>query len=394
MKIQTTIVYEKLHDAVEQGFTVISEQGGARSGKTYNTVLFIITLLLQKPGTLASIVRKTLPALKGSVYRDFKANMRALGLWEEKRYNKSEMIYRFQNGSEVEFFSTDNEQKLRGRKRNILFVNEANEISLLEYKQLKMRTTWLTILDYNPSFSDDHWLMQLNSDERTYHFVTTYKDNMFLEQTIIDEIESYKDTNKSLWRVYGQGMQAVIEGAVFPEYDIVDDMPQGSRRRWIGVDYGFTHDPTAIVEVMQVGNELYIDEIEYSTGMVTGDIISVLKQSAQGLKIISESADPRLVEEIHRAKLNIHPVHKYKGSVEAGINKMHEFRLKITRRSVNIIKEAKNYVYQQDKSGKWLNTPVDANNHAWDAVRYVVMEQIMGGERRPLNKARIHDAAY
>lgn len=394
MKVQTTRVYNHLTKAVSEGYTVISEQGGARSGKTYNTVLYLIMYLLEHPGKLLSIVRKTLPALKGSVYRDFEENMRRLGLWDSKAYNKSEMIYRIPNGSEVEFFSTDNEQKLRGRKRNILFANEANEISYLEWKQLKMRTTDLSFLDYNPSFTDDHWLAQLNADPGTYHFTTTYLDNPFLEQVIVDEIESYRDSNSSLWRIYGLGKQDVIEGAVYPEYIIVDDIPASARRRWCALDFGFTNDPTAILEVAVDGRDLYIDEVAYMTGMVSGDIIAVLKQSLPGRKVISESADPRLVEEIHRAGVNIHAVHKFKGSIEAGISKAKEYRLHVTRRSTNVIREFKNYVYMQDKNGKWLNVPVDAFNHAMDAMRYVVMEELMGGERRPANLRRLADAAH
>lgn len=394
MKIQTTIVYDELHTAVREGYTVISEQGGARSGKTYNTVLFLVMRLLSHPGTLLSIVRKTLPALKGSVYRDFEDNMRRLNLWDPKAYNKSEMIYRYPNGSEVEFFSTDNEQKLRGRKRDILFVNEANEVSFMEWKQLKMRTTTLSILDYNPSFGDDHWLCQLNTDPGTYHFTTTYRDNPFLEQTIIDEIESYRSLNPSLWRVYGAGLQAVIEGAVYPEYDIVDDISKSARRRWGAIDFGFTNDPTAILEIGVDGRDLYIDEIAYQTGMVSGDIISVCRQSLGRHKIICESADPRLVEELYRSGLNVHAVRKFKGSVEAGISKAHEYRLKVTRRSVNVIKELKNYTYMQDRSGRWLNTPIDAYNHACDAFRYVIMEELMSGTKRPIDLSIVEDMAY
>ncbi len=394
MKIQTTVVYDKLEKAVAEGYTVISEQGGARSGKTYNTVLWLIFYLLQNPGTLLSIVRKTLPALKGSAYRDFEDNMRSLALWNKKDYNKSEMIYRFPNGSEVEFFSTDNETKLRGRKRDILFVNEATEVSFLEWKQLKMRTTKLCIIDYNPSITDDSWIVNLNKEPGTYHFITTYNDNPFLEQVIIDEIESYRDTNNSLWRVYGLGVQAVIEGAVYPDYDIVDAIPVSARRRWGAMDFGYTNDPTAILEVAVDGKDLYIDEICYRTGMVSGDIASVCRQSLDRREIICESADPRLVEELHRAGIVIKPVTKYSGSVEAGISKAHEFRLHVTRRSANTIKEFKNYVYMQDKNGKWLNIPVDAFNHSMDAFRYVVMEKLMSGTRKPLDKRKVADRAY
>jgi phage terminase large subunit len=334
-------------------------------------------------------VRATLPAIKGSVYVDFKEILLRMGVWEDKAMNKTDMVYTFGNGSWVEFFSTDNEQKLRGRKRDILFVNEANELSFIEWQQLKMRTTKYTILDYNPSFSDEHWICSVNADPRTYHFISTYKDNPFLEQSIIDEIESLKHKNQSLWQVYGLGKQAIVEGLIFRDVEYVDNMPTNLRQRWRGIDFGFTNDPTAIVTVGVDGDNLYIDEVAYATEMLSSDIIRTLKAQDEPLEVIAESADPRLIQEIYRAGINIHPVKKFQGSIDAGIQKMLQYKLHITKRSTNIIKEQKNYTYRQDKEGKWLNEPIDAYNHAMDAVRYVVMQKLLGGERKPLDKRRI-----
>jgi phage terminase large subunit len=315
-------------------------------------------------------------------------------LFDEKALNKSELIYTLPNGSWIEFFSTDSEQKLRGRKRDVLFVNEANELSYLEWQQLKMRTTRFAIMDYNPSFSDDHWICSVNQDSRTYHSISTYKDNPFLEQSIIDEIEGLRTKNQTLWQVYGLGQQAVIEGLIFKQVETISEIPVNIKRRWVGMDFGFTNDPTAIVEVAVQDNDLYIDERAYATQMLSSDIIRVLKSECEQMKIISESADPRLIQEIYRAGINIHPVQKFGGSIEAGITKMLEFKIHITARSCNVIKEFKNYTYQQDKEGKWLNEPIDCYNHAIDAVRYVVMNEVLGGERKPINKARIARAVY
>ena len=317
-----------------------------------------------------------------------------MGLYNEKALNKTELIYTLPNGSWIEFFSTDSEQKLRGRKRDILFVNEANEIGFFEWQQLKLRTTRFSIIDYNPSFSDEHWICSINKEPKTHHFISTYKDNPFLEQTIVDEIESLKGKNQSLWRIFGLGLQAVIEGLIFKNIELVDEIPERIRRRYAGIDYGFTNDPTAIAEVAIDGADLYIDEKCYRTEMLTGEIIAVLKRECAGLKTISESADPRMIQEIYRAGINIHPVKKYPGSVEAGIAKMLELNIKITKRSLNAIKEFKNHTYEQDKEGKWLNKPIDCYNHIIDAVRYVVMNEIMGGERKPIDKQRTAAAVY
>jgi phage terminase large subunit len=332
---------------------------------------------LNHPNTRLSIVRATLPALKGSVFIDFKEILMNMLLFDEKRLNKTELTYHFSNGSWVEFFSTDSEQKIRGRKRDILFANEANELSFLEWQQLKMRTTLFSIVDYNPSFTDEHWLCQLNQDNRTKHVITTYKDNRFLEQTIIDEIESLQHKNQSLWKIYGLGIQAQIEGLIFKYVEIIESMPL-AKHIFVGMDFGFTNDPTAIVEVIITTDTIYVNELCYRTEMITRDIAQLLNYKCQDRRIISESADPRLIKEIHNAGINIIPVEKFPGSIEAGITKMLEHRICVTKNSCNIIKELKNYTYQQDKDGKWLNKPIDSFNHAIDAIRYVILTEVLG----------------
>ena len=386
MKMQVADkVYKGLTKGIGEGKTIISLQGSSRSAKTYNILVFLIVYLLQNPSTRLSIVRKTLPAIKGSVLIDFKEILLKMGLWDEKSFNKTELTYKFHNGSWIEFFSTDNEQKIRGRKRDVLFVNEANEINLLEWQQLKMRTTKFSILDYNPSFSEDHWIESENKDPDTFHFISTYKDNPFLEQKIIDDLEKLRDKNKSLWTVYGLGLRAVIEGRIFDSFEIVESVPGQVRWHRIGMDFGYTNDPTAIVRVSIYGDDLYLDEICYRTRMLTNDIIKVLKAECDGEKVISESADPRLIDEIHNAGVNIHAVEKYAGSINAGLAKMKEYNIKITKRSANIKKEIENYVYAQDKDGKYLNQPVDDYNHSIDASRYVVLAEVIGRNKKTLN---------
>jgi phage terminase large subunit len=378
---------------MKAGYTTVSLQGSSRSSKTYNALIWLIVYCLNHANTRLSIVRATLPSLKGSVFIDFKEILMNMLLFDEKRLNKTELTYHFANGSWVEFFSTDSEQKLRGRKRDILFVNEANELAFIEWQQLKMRTTRFTIVDYNPSFSDEHWLCQLNNESRTKHVITTYKDNPFLEQTIIDEIESLKRKNESLWKIYGLGQQAQVEGIIFKNVEIIETMPP-AKHVFVGMDFGFTNDPTAIVECIITEEIIYVNEICYRTEMVASDIIQVIKKHCElpqgkyfgywteGQRIISESADPRLIKEIHNAGINIIPVEKYQGSIEAGINKMLEYRICVTKNSYNIIKELKNYTYQQDKDGKWLNKPIDAFNHAIDAIRYVVLTEVLGKRKK------------
>lgn len=389
MTIQTSNIYPKVDDAIKSGFTTVSAQGSSRSSKTYNILIWLVIYCLQHPNTRLSIVRATLPALKRTALIDLKEILFKIGVFEDSRLNKSELTYHFANGSWIELFSTDSEQKIRGSKRDILYVNEANELKFIEWQQLKMRTTKFSIIDYNPSFSDDHWICGVNKDAKTFHFISTYKDNPFLEQTVIDEIESLQHKNQSLWQVYGLGLQAVIEGLIFKNVEVVDEIPQYIKKRWIGMDFGYSNDPTAINEVAVDGDMIYVDEICYRTEMLTADIIGILKSACIDKKIISESADPRLIQEIYNAGLNIHPVEKFAGSIEAGINKLLEYKIYITQRSVNTLKEFRNYTYQQDKEGRWLNRPIDAFNHSIDGVRYVVISEILGNNRRAISNQQI-----
>lgn len=377
MLIQTTKIYATVDSAIKSGYKVVSAQGSSRSSKTYNILIYLLAYILQHPKTSLSVVRKTLPSLKGSVFRDFKEIMQdKFRMWDNRCMNKSDMVYTFPNGSFCEFFSTDDEQKIRGRKRNILYCNEGNEISFLEWQQLVMRTTDFSVIDYNPSFSDEHWLCDLNKDSRTFHFISTYKDNPFLEQTIIDEIESLQHKNKALWTVYGLGLQAMAEGLVFPDFEIVDEFPAYAKHVGAGLDFGYSADPTAVVRCGIVDDCMYLDELCYQTHMLTSEIIDVLKPL--GLFVYADSADPRLIQEISNAGIVIYPADKYKGSVMGGLFKMMEYRLCVTKRSVNLIKELKNYVYEQNKDGKFINAPIDAYNHLIDAARYWTIGKIMG----------------
>lgn len=413
MKIQTSKVFGIVSQAKEKGFTTVSCQGSSRSGKTRNIIIWLILQCIQRSNIIVSIVRATSPALKGSVLRDFIEVMNQLNIYDEKSFNKSELIYKFKNGTFIEFFSCDSEQKMRGRKRNILFANEANELTFEEWKQLQLRTTEFTIIDYNPSFTEAHWICSVNQEKETFHFITTYKDNPFLEEKVIKEIEKLKDTNKSLWTIYGLGLHAQIEGLIFDSVEVINEFPNNCKKEFLGIDFGYSNDPTAIIKVGIIDNNLYIEEIAYQTHLLTSDIISILKSSCYNeiikknnynqistsfdykkYKIISESADARLIEEIYRAGLNIHPVKKYAGSIDAGIMKMKEFNIHITKNSTNVIREFKNYTYSQDKEGKWLNSPIDLFNHSIDAIRYVILNEVLGGERQKIDKNKLKNLVF
>ncbi len=386
--LQTTKVFKALGTARHAGSTVISAQGSSRSSKTYNILIWLIVFALKNAGVRISIVRATLPALKRSTLVDFRDIMCKMGIFDDRNFNKSELIYTLENGSWIEFFSADSEQKLRGSKRDVLYVNEANELKFIQWQQLKMRTTRFAVIDYNPSFTDEHWICTLNKEPKTCHFISTYKDNPFLEQVVVDEIESLEHKNKSLWQVFGLGQMGIVEGLIFTNVEIITEIPAFVKKKYIGIDFGYTNDPTAIVEAAFHDSNIYLDEICYRTKMLTSDIIRELKPYSHH-KVIAESADPRLIQEIRNAGINIHPVVKGDGSVMEGITKMLEYKLCITNRSVNAIKEFRNYTYAQDKDGRFINYPIDANNHIPDATRYIVLSEILGKNRRNQNLGSI-----
>lgn len=395
--IQVSHIYNKIQDAFEDGYRVVSEQGSARSAKTVSTVIWLIVRCLQYAGTTVAIVRGTRPALSGTVYRDFEWAMKEMNVWDSSCMNKTDFIYRFPNGSWIEFFPATDDQRLRGRKREILYVNEANEIRYEEWTQLILRTTVFSIIDYNPSFGDEHWIVQkINTSPRTFFFVSTYKDNPFLEQTVIDEIESLKETSPNLWRVYGLGQRAVIEGRIFKEYTLINEIPyEAKKHAFLGMDFGYVNDPTAIVYVGISGKNIYLQELCYRTEMTTTDIINrckeIISKNSFNFKIWADSAEPREIAEIYNAGIDIHPVRKFSGSVIAGITKMQEYKLYVTEDSLNLKKELNNYVYRQDKDGKWLNEPIDAFNHCLDAIRYVIISEVLGNNSNGLDAQELAD---
>lgn len=375
--IQTTPVFTKVNNAINDGAKVVSAQGGSRSGKTYNILIWLVCYAAQHK-VAVSIVRATLPAVRRSVLRDFEEILVRMGLFDEKRRNRSDLTYTLPNGSFFEFFSTDSEQKLRGSKRDVLYVNEANELKQIEWQQLIMRTRRFAIVDYNPSFSEGHWLCALNSDPSTFHFISTYKENPFLEQTIVDEIEKLQWQNKTLWQVYGLGQMAVVEGLVFEKFDIVDEFPEGAKHQACGLDFGFTQDPSAAVRCGVIGDNLYIDELFFERGMLSTDIIKELNTKADGMEVMADSADPRLIQEIANAGVWIFAVMKGAGSINAGIDKIKTMRMNVTKRSINLIKELRSYTWAKDKDDNFINKPIDAFNHGIDAVRYYVLGKLLG----------------
>jgi len=350
-------------------------QGGSRSGKTFSILTAIIQLCHKNEGRgqTITICRKTYPALRASAMRDFFEILEREGIYNVDLHNKSEGTYKL-FGNLVEFISIDQPQKVRGRKRNLLFINEANELSLSDWRQLLLRNTGRTILDFNPS-DEFHWIYDdvIPRDDCDF-FKTTYKDNPFLPQSTIDEIERFKEADPDFWRVFGLGERGVSRATILTHWKQVDQVPEGFKLMNYGMDFGYTNDPTSIVKVYTDGHGFLLDEVCYSTGLSNAEICNVMRDAGieRGDIVIADCAEPKSIDEIHSQGFNIFPCRKGKDSIRNGLSFLRSRPLLITSRSINGIKELRNYKFKEDKNGRQLNEPVDAFNHFIDASRYAI----------------------
>lgn len=367
MKIQTNVVYKHLLKSKEK---IIVQQGGTRSGKTYNILLYLIfEYSLKNTGKIITISRKTFPSVRATVMRDFIDILKQYNLYKEEHHNKSSSEYQLNNNL-IEFISVDQPQKIRGRKRDLLFINEANELDYEDWQQLIFRTTEKIILDYNPS-DEYHWIYDkvLNRDDVEF-YKTTYLDNPFLNKGIIKEIERLKDTDEQYWQIYGLGEKGISKATIFNYFEITH-IPYEAELVSYGADAGYTNDPSTLVSVYKKDYNIYIQEHLYRTMMTTKDISDHFKTLPIGRNpIYFDAAEPRLIDELRRMGHNVQPSLKGRDSINAGIDLLKRFKIHITTDSHNAIQEFRNYKWTEDRNGKLTNKPVDKNNHIIDAVRY------------------------
>lgn len=366
-KIKTNIVFKHLN-ASNKRITI--EQGGTRSGKTYNILIWLIfDYCANNKGKIVTVARKTFPALRTSAMRDFFEILRTYNIYSEEYHNKSNSEY-YLNGNLVEFISLDQPTKVRGRKRDLLYVNEANELFWEDWQQLVFRTKEKIIIDYNPS-DEFHWIYdKVKTREDADFYITTYRDNPFLDDEIKKEIERLKETDENYWNVYGLGLTGQSKSLIF-RINETKEIPKEAKFLAYGMDFGFTNDPTTLVAVYQSGDNLYFDELIYQTGLTNTDISNKLKELGidKRAEIYADDAEPKSIEELYRMGWNVKEAKKKE--VNLGIDIMKRYSLHCTSNSTNMIKEFKNYKWIEDKNSNILNKPVDMFNHSIDAIRYV-----------------------
>lgn len=378
-KIRANIVFNHLTN-LKPTTSILVEQGGSRSGKTYNILTYLIAMSVTTwNNKVIDIVRKSFPSLRSSVMFDFFEILRNNGLYAEEYHNKTENIYKV--GSNIfRFFSCDDAQKMRGPGRDILFCNEANELKLEDFRQLNMRTRELTILDYNPS-DEFHWIYDhvLTRDDVEF-YKTTFNDNPFLPDRIKNEILRYKDTDENYWRIYGLGERGISQTSIYTKWDLCDSVPL-TDKVYYGLDFGFNH-PTSLIKITLDENTAYVEELIYETQMIGETIIDRLKSLniSSSAPIYADSARPELIYEIGSAGFNIYPVKKGADSVKEGIDYVKRYKLMIHKDSVNVLKEIKSYKWRVDKDERILDEPVKLNDDAMDAMRYAFNELLTGGD--------------
>lgn len=403
MKLDTTPVFTKNFASTKK---IKVNRGGTRSSKTRSiaqiSIFWLFTGSISKlgedengklitrkiPEGVWSTVRKYSTTLDATVIRDFEEELEKQNLYGALKHNKTKRTYQYGKRM-VEFFGADDEKKLRGAKRNILYCNEANELEFkTQFFQLLIRTEDDVFLDFNPD-DENVWINTELEQKRFFEMgdvdviVSTYKDNTFLPESLIREIEYLEKTDPEFWKIYGLGEYGKIFGLIFPDYNIVESIPKDAEGKITatfianGGDFGFTNDPTAIVEVYKQDGELWINELVYERKLTNPMIAQRMKDlKIDNKETVFDSAEPKSIAELQNLGCYIESAEKGKDSILNSIDILKRYKLNITANSVNLIKEFRTYKWLLNKKADGINKPVDYNNHAIDALRYVASNKL------------------
>jgi phage terminase large subunit len=350
-------------------------QGGTWGGKTYGIIATLVDFAAKNPNRDITIVAETIPAIKGGALKDFKDIMQSTNRWIEDRYNATDRVYTFANKTTIQFNSFESVGKAQAAgKRDDLFINEAPYIPFEIADALMGRTSGNIWIDFNPTH--EFWAhTEIIGQPDCDFIILNYKDNEALPYTILHELllKQEKAKTSQYWanwcKVYIDGEIGNLEGAIFKDWKLINELPTDARLLGIGLDFGYTNDPTAAIAVYKYDNRIIVDELIYQTGLLNAQIYSLLKDFR--CKIVADSAEPKSIAELKLRGLNIQPAIKGQGSIMSGITIVNENFFEVTARSSSIIKELRGYIYEKDKNGKPTNSPIDNYNHAMDAMRYI-----------------------
>lgn len=391
--------------------------GGTSAGKTFGILPVLINHAARHPRTEISVVSESIPHLRKGALKDFLKIMKATGRYIDKNYNKTLLTYTFANESYIEFFSADQDDKVRGPRRDILYINECNNLKFETYNQLAIRTNNTIWLDFNPT-AEFWYHTEVMNDPDCTELVLTYKDNEALSTNIVREIEknrgkAFFDENaedlfaesnvkssywSNWWKVYGLGLTGNVEGVIFTNWRTVKTIPNNARLLGYGIDFGYTNDPTTIMALYRYDGHFYWREVCYRTGMKNKDIADELKRNGIGYDdlIVADCAEPKSIDEINTFGFNVVPCEKGADSILYGIDLLQsQEEMYVTEDSVNAIKELRRYMWETDRTGAKTNRPIDAYNHTIDAMRYIATKTISKrNEVQPLDVKKINEIFF
>ena len=366
-----TTAYNKI-SALNKRIRII--QGGTSASKTISVLIYLISVAQSNSNLTISIVSESLPHLRRGAIKDFINIMKTHNYYKDERWNKSEFTYRFETGSIIEFFSADQSAKLRGGRRDILFINECNNIDFNSYQELEVRTKLFIFLDFNPVA--EFWVHSEIMPNFEHDFIKlTYKDNEALDPRIIQSIESRRISNPNWWRVFGEGEVGINEGQIYTNWELIDEVPEQARLERYGLDFGYTNDPSACISIHYYNESYILNEEFYASSLSNRNIADLLKALPEAL-VIADSAEPKSIDEIMLLGVNIKGAEKGAGSVNQGIQLVQDQKLYVTKSSTNLIKDLRNYLWKVDKAGKALNVPSHEFSHSPDALRYGLTDLI------------------
>ena len=383
MQVSKTLALNKLRNLNSRTKII---RGGSSAGKTIAILLILIDYAIRNKGKEISVVSESIPHLRRGALKDFLNILKALNRYDEKKYNKSTLKYEFSNGSYIEFFSTDQPDKLRGARRTDLYINECNNVPFDAYQQLAVRTSGDIWLDYNPA--NLFWVdKELIGQEDTDFVTLTYKDNDSLPESIVKEIEKAKVKAKTStywsnwWKVYGLGEIGSLEGVCIPDWKQIDTIPNEARLLCGGMDFGYSVDSSTYIRLYKWNNAYIFDQMLCRKGMHNRDISLFLTNQNIKENIFADSAEPKSIAELKNYGHSIYPVTKGRDSIIYGINLMNQNEIYVTRRSKNLIKELQGYIWAKDKEGNDLQKPTGSHPDCIDAARYALMMQLENPNR-------------
>ncbi len=353
--------------------------GGSSASKTISILMYLIALAQSdKEKTLTSVCSESIPHLKRGAIRDFKNIMETHKYWNDKLWNQTDSIYTFETGSQIEFFSTDNGDKLRGARRDRLFINEANNVTFEAFEQLEIRTKDFIFLDWNPSNEFWYYTDIKGKRDDVEEITLTYLDNEALDKSIVAALEQRKD-RKGWWQVYGLGQLGEVEGKIYKNWQIIDEIPHEARLERYGIDFGYSNDPTTITAIYYYNGGYIFDEITYLKGLSNKQIADIILSQPEQALSVADSAEPKSIDDIASYGVSIIGAVKGADSIRNGISVVQQQKCSVTKRSVNIIREYRNYLWGTDKQGKILNEPEGGFDHSMDGIRYAMTNLVKIG---------------